>query len=56
MTGVSIEKVMDAEGARSSNPSLLQVASFFGRYANLTLGGGSATSAVVHGEIVGKRR
>lgn len=47
--------VMDAEKARSSNPSLPQIASFFGRYANLTLGGGSATSAVMHGEIVGKR-
>ncbi|WP_316190984.1 chromate transporter [Bradyrhizobium sp. SZCCHNS2096] len=46
---------MDAERARSSDPSLLQIASFFGRYANLTLGGGSATSAVMHSEIVEKR-
>lgn len=37
-------------------PTLAQIASFFGRYANLTLGGGSATSAVMHQEIVGKRR
>ncbi|WP_315751304.1 MULTISPECIES: chromate transporter [unclassified Bradyrhizobium] len=55
MTGASIEKAMNVEGARSSNPGLTQIASFFGRYANLTLGGGSATSAVMHGEIVGKR-
>ncbi len=48
--------VMDAERARSSDPGLPQIASFFGRYANLTLGGGSATSAVMHSEIVGKRR
>jgi len=27
----------------------------FARYANLTLGGGSATTAVIHGEIVTKR-
>jgi chromate transporter len=55
MKGASIEKVMDPERARSSNASLPLIASFFGRYANLTLGGGSATSAVIHGEIVGKR-
>jgi chromate transporter len=37
-------------------PSLRQVADVFVRYANFTLGGGSATTAVIHGEIVGKRR
>lgn len=37
-------------------PSLFQIGSMFTRYANLTLGGGSATTAVIHGEIVGKRR
>ena len=37
-------------------PSLRQVADVVVRYANFTLGGGSATTAVIHGEIVGKRR
>lgn len=37
-------------------PSLAQIADVFVRYANFTLGGGSATTAVIHGEIVGKRR
>jgi hypothetical protein len=37
-------------------PSLQQIGSVFTRYANLTLGGGSATTAVIHGEIVTKRR
>ncbi|WP_409192002.1 chromate transporter [Bradyrhizobium sp. RDM4] len=39
-----------------SPPSLKQIADVFIRYANFTLGGGSATTAVIHGEIVGKRR
>jgi len=34
---------------------LTDIASVFVRYANLTLGGGSATTAVIHGEIVSKR-
>lgn len=34
---------------------LSDIASVFTRYANLTLGGGSATTAVIHGEIVTKR-
>jgi len=38
-----------------SQPSLRQIGSVFARYANLTLGGGSATTAVIHGEIVTKR-
>ena len=37
-------------------PPLGQIADVFVRYANFTLGGGSATTAVIHGEIVGKRR
>ena len=37
-------------------PSLKQIADVFVRYANFTLGGGSATTAVIHGEIVGKRQ
>ena len=36
-------------------PSLIQIGSVFARYANLTLGGGSATTVVIHGEIVQKR-
>lgn len=36
-------------------PSLAQIASVFARYANLTLGGGSATTATIHHEIVYKR-
>jgi chromate transporter len=39
-----------------SPPSLKQIANVFLRYANFTLGGGSATTAVIHTEIVGKRR
>ena len=38
-----------------SQPSLRQIGSVFARYANLTLGGGSATTAVIHGEICTKR-
>jgi chromate transporter len=39
------------------NPPLLkQIADVFVRYANFTLGGGSANTAVIHSEIVGKRR
>ncbi|WP_426434583.1 chromate transporter [Bradyrhizobium genosp. P] len=39
-----------------SQPSLKQIGSVFSRYANFTLGGGSATTAVIHGEIVARRR
>jgi chromate transporter len=38
-----------------SQPSLKQIVDVFVRYANFTLGGGSATTAVIHGEIVSKR-
>jgi chromate transporter len=41
--------------AAMNRPSLAEIASVFTRYANLTLGGGSATTAVIHGEIVSKR-
>jgi chromate transporter len=43
-------------GAGDLMPSLTQIGSVFARYANLTLGGGSATTAVIHGEIVSRRR
>ena len=36
--------------------TLWEIADVFIRYANLTLGGGSATSAVIHHEIVDKRK
>src|SRR5882762_8698685 len=37
-------------------PRLLQLADVFCRYANFTLGGGSATVAVLHRELLDKRR
>jgi chromate transporter len=37
-------------------PSLAQIADVFARYANFTLGGGSATVAVMHRELLDKRR
>jgi chromate transporter len=36
-------------------PSLVQIGIVFARYANLTLGGGSATAATMHRELVEKR-
>jgi chromate transporter len=36
-------------------PTLWQIFGVFARYANFTLGGGSATTAVMHDEIVSKR-
>jgi len=40
----------------SCNASLAELASIFGRFGNITFGGGSATIAVLHREIVSKRR
>jgi chromate transporter len=40
---------------RAARPSLGQIADVFIRYGNFTLGGGSATSAVIHGQIVTRR-
>jgi chromate transporter len=37
-------------------PRLLQIADMLCRYANFTLGGGSATVAVLHRELLDKRR
>ncbi len=37
-------------------PGLGKIADVFGRYANFTLGGGSATVAVMHRELLDKRR
>ncbi len=39
----------------SGKPTLRQMASVFGRYANMTFGGGSATIAVLHDQIVERR-
>ena len=39
-----------------SGPSLGKIANVFGRYANFTLGGGSATVAVIHRELLDKRQ
>jgi chromate transporter len=41
---------------RAARPSLSQIADVFIRYGNFTLGGGSATTAVMHGQLVTKRR
>jgi chromate transporter len=45
-----------ARHAAMNSPSLDQIAGVFVRYANFTFGGGSATTAVIHDEIVRKRR
>jgi hypothetical protein len=42
--------------AAGERPSLTQIADVFTRYANFTLGGGSATTAVIHGEKEGEAR
>ena len=41
--------------ASASRPTLTRIGWVFTRYANFTLGGGSATTAVVHHEVVQKR-
>lgn len=37
-------------------PSLIQIASLFAKYGNLTFGGGSATIAVLHQELIERRK
>jgi hypothetical protein len=39
----------------AARPGLGQIADVFIRYGNFTLGGGSATTAVMHGQLVTKR-
>jgi hypothetical protein len=39
-----------------TKPALAKIASAFTRYANFTLGGGSATVAVLHRELLEKKR
>src|ERR1700676_3996629 len=47
----------DSAGATTlTGPSLAKIADVFTRYANFTLGGGSSTIAVLHREILDKRR
>jgi chromate transporter len=43
-------------GVGAPMPSLVQLGIVFTRYANLTLGGGSAKAATLHRELVQKRR
>jgi chromate transporter len=50
MTGAS-----DSTASGTERPSLASIADVFRRYGNFTLGGGSATSAVIHGQIVTRR-
>ena len=45
-----------ADQVTPSRPPLSSIADVFGRYANFTLGGGSATVAVMHRELLDKRR
>jgi chromate transporter len=46
---------MDDGTDRATQPGLAALAAAFGRYGNLTLGGGSATLAVIHRELIGRR-
>jgi chromate transporter len=39
----------------TAHPRLTSIAWVFARYGNFTLGGGSATTAVLHHELVGRR-
>lgn len=41
--------------SQAERPSLAEIADLFARYGNFTLGGGSATSAVIHGQVVTRR-
>src|SRR3984885_11060015 len=40
---------------RTERACWTEIADVFARYGNFTLGGGSATSAVIHGQIVTRR-
>jgi chromate transporter len=54
--GDGIEEPDRAAGPGSTRPALRAIAGVFARYANLTWGGGSATIAVLHEEVVVRRR
>jgi chromate transporter len=45
----------NSSASGAERPSLASIADVFTRYGNFTLGGGSATSAVIHGQIVTRR-
>lgn len=45
-----------ADKATRTRPSLVRIANAFVRYANFTLGGGSATVAVLHRELLDRQR
>ena len=53
---LAMEMPARTEAAASTFISLAKIADVFGRYANFTLGGGSATVAVMHRELLDKRR
>jgi chromate transport protein ChrA len=44
------------DATASAKPGLAQIADLYARYANFTLGGGSATVAILHRELLDKRR
>jgi chromate transporter len=50
-----VTDLSDSSTSTTERPSLTEIADVFGRYGNFTLGGGSATSAVIHGQIVTRR-
>jgi chromate transporter len=50
-----VTDLSDSSASPSDRPSLTEIADVFGRYGNFTLGGGSTTSAVIHGQIVTRR-
>ena len=45
----------ESDAASPAKPGLAEIADVFARYANFTLGGGSATTAVMHGQLVTRR-
>ena len=45
----------DPTASRTERPILPSIADVFTLYGNFTLGGGIATSAVIHGQIVTRR-
>ena len=47
--------MLEREPEVGDRPGLPAIAGVFGRYANLTWGGGSATTSVIHEQIVLKR-
>ena len=52
---MSDQDLSDSSGCTAERPSLAEIADLFARYGNFTLGGGSATSAVIHGQVVTRR-